>query len=857
MTTRPMATYRLQLGPRLGFTGLRELLPYLRSLGVTTAYLSPLLQSVRGGHGYDVTDPRRPNEQLGTEGELHDLLDAAAAEGLDLLLDIVPNHMAASTENPFWRDVLEKGRASRFARMFDIDWDAPEAGGRLVLPVLTSTLEELASAGEAGLESAEEGELLLACGALRLPLSPWSYPAVLRADDGAVVPADLAPALRAARGLPRPEEGTAAERELLESATATLKLRLAEAVGGSPAAAGYLRERLASFSTAGAGVEGVRRLTRLAAAQPYLLLPWRPGSRIVNYRRFFDIADLVAVRQEEPGVFELTHGYLLELLRHPAVAGFRVDHVDGLDDPCGYLERLRQEADQALIVVEKILAEGERLPPGWPVDGTTGYEVSAAIDRLLVDGRGWSQLRRASEDFTRRELPPFRSLAEAAKREVLASLFPREVGALARDLPVRRSGEDGEAQAADRGDAADHGEAQADREAAVADLTAALPVYRTYFGDPAEVASSASWLERAALALRAPAAGAGPGRERAREEVTRTIVTSPARGDGLAWTRRWQRLTGAAAAKGVEDTALYRYPVLLSRNEVGEEPDADSLDVEAFFSLMLGRGEPGRGGLSATSTHDAKRDEDARARLHVLSERARDWSGVRQRWHALNDPLRRVAGPGPAPDAEEEELIYQSLVALWPLDRRDEGAAVDRLCAYVLKALREAKRHTSWIDPSSEYEAAVEGFVRAALAPERPFRNELRGWVRGVAASGAVNALALVLLRTVVPGIPDTYQGTELWVQPKLVDPDNRGAVDFALRRRLLHDLDRREAEHRAGLLEELVAEWPDGRLKLYVLSRALRWRRAEGALFSQGEFVHLEVAGRRSGRPRRARPTV
>ena len=330
--------------------------------------------------------------------------------------------------------------------------------------------------------------------------------------------------------------------------------------------------------------------------------------------------------------------------------------------------------------------------------------------------------------------------------------------------------------------------------------------------------------------------------------MIRTIATSTTNEDGLAWTRRWQRLTGAAAAKGVEDTALYRYPVLLSRNEVGEEPDADPLDVEGFFSLMLGREEPGRGGLSATSTHDAKRDEDARARLHVLSERARDWSAARRSWHALNDPLRRLAGPVPAPDAEEEELIYQSLVALWPLERRDEGAAVDRLCAYVLKALREAKRHTSWIDPSSEYESAVEGFVRSALAPERPFRDELRVWVRGVAAAGAVNALAMVLLRTVVPGIPDTYQGTELWAQPKLVDPDNRGAVDFALRRRLLHDLDRREAEHRTGLLEELVAEWPDGRLKLYVLSRALRWRRAEGALFSQGEFIPLEVAGRRSG---------
>ena len=845
----PAATYRLQLGPRLGFRQARELLPYLQSLGVTTVYVSPLLQSVRGGHGYDVTDPRRPNEALGSADELRLLCDAVAAADMGLLVDIVPNHMAASLENPFWRDVIEKGRASRFAGVFDIDWDAREAGGRLVLPVLPSEAEEMAAAGEIGVEwSADEGELLLACGSLRFPLSPWSYEAVLspesadaerlveQAADGrdsregqnaGAWPETLEPVLAAIRALPRPHEVTRGEQERLAAETETLKRSLGERVRASSAASAYVRARVASFAVASADPRQATPLAALLDAQPYRLASWRAGSRIVNYRRFFDIADLVAVRQEERGVFELTHGFLLDLLQHPGVVGFRVDHIDGLSDPRGYLERLREEAGDAHIVVEKILTEDEHMPESWPIDGTTGYELAADIDRLLVDGPGWELLRRAYESFSGDVLPPFRSLAGDAKREVLRTLFPREVGALARGLPGDGSPRRGPEQLATAA-------------AAIIDVTAALRAYRTYFGDPGCDLESE---RRVRDAADAPAGRQGHGP--AMERVLRTIAAAPAGGPGLRWTMRWQLLTGAAAAKGVEDTALYRYPVLLSRNEVGSGPDAPVLDAPAFHARVRRRRRRGHGSLSATSTHDSKRDEDARARLHVLSERAEEWAGVVRRWHDLNAPLRRRLGPAWAPDRTEEDLIYQSLVALWPLRPEDEEAATERLCRYVVKAMREAKRKTSWIDPATEHEEAVQRYVRSALSRSgHGFLAEVRDYARSIAASGAVNALAMVLLRVVVPGIPDTYQGTELWTTPRLVDPDNRGAVDFALRRRLLEELDRQEAVDRSALLADLTADWADGRLKLYVLSRALRFRRACRPLFSLGEYVGLEACG-------------
>lgn len=848
----PASTYRLQLGPRLGFRQARELLPYLQSLGITTLYVSPLLQSVRGGHGYDVTDPRRPNEALGTADDLRGLCDAAVAADMDIVVDIVPNHMAASLENPFWRDVIEKGRASRFAGIFDIDWDAPEAGGRLVLPMLLSDVEEMAAAGEVRLEwNAEEGEFLIVCGQLRFPLSPWSYERVLsaggtdaerfhaRAADARTSrerhsaeawPEAFAPVLAAMQALPSPHDATRTGRERLAATTTTLKQRLGQSVRTSSAAAAYIRARVAAFGPGRADGGGTAHISALLTSQPYRLLPWRAGSRIVNYRRFFDIADLVAVRQDEPGVFELTHGFLLELLEHPGVAGFRVDHIDGLNDPRGYLERLREEAGDAYIVVEKILAEGERIPGSWPVDGTTGYEMAADIDRLLVDGRGWSLLRSAYESFSGEAVPAFRSLARDSKREVLSALFPQEVRTLARELPgVHPRPEMPE-------------EPNAATAAAVIEATAALHVYRTYFGDPSRDRDSERWVRNMAGAL--DSAG-HECRGSVTEQVLRTIAAAPAGGPGLQWTMRWQRLTGAAAAKGVEDTALYRYPVLLSRNEVGSEPDAPPLDPAGFHARMHRRHEHGRGSLSATSTHDSKRDEDARGRLHVLSERAGEWAGVVRRWHDLNTPLLGRIGSAQVPDPAEENLVYQSIVALWPLRPRDEEAATERLCRYVVKAMREAKRLTSWIDPSAEREAAVERFVRSALAPgRRGFLAEVRGFVRSVAASGAVNTLAMVLLRVTVPGIPDTYQGKELWTAPRLVDPDNREAVDFALRRRLLEDLDRQEAGDRAALLTDLVSDWDDGRLKLFVLSRALRFRRAQERLFSLGEYVELETRG-------------
>ncbi|HUS82453.1 MAG TPA: malto-oligosyltrehalose synthase, partial [Dehalococcoidia bacterium] len=609
----------------------------------------------------------------------------------------------------------------------------------------------------------------------------------------------------------------------------------------SPAAAAYVRARAAAFEPRATSAGHPGLLAALVVAQPYRPMSWRTGSRSVNYRRFFDIGDLVAVRQEVPGVFELTHGFLLELLDQPGVAGFRVDHIDGLRDPRGYLDRLRAEVGDSYIVVEKILAEGERIPESWPVDGTTGYELAADIDRLLVDEPGWALLQRAYESFSGEVVPLFQSLARASKCETLSALFPQEVRALARDLPVVPPQE--QRIEGRRSAAADA--------AAIVDVTAALRVYRTYFGDPSCDAYSERWLQDVADTLRVDGAHALPDARptTATEDVLRTIAKAPVAERALQWTMSWQQLTGAAAAKGVEDTALYRYPVLFSRNEVGAEPDAPPLDALAFHARMHRRHHEAPSSLNATSTHDSKRDEDARGRLHVLSERAAEWAAVLRRWHELNAPCLHRIGGRPVPSRREENLLYQSLVALWPLRAQDEAAATERICRYAVKALREAKLQTSWTDPAEEHEVAVESFVRSVLAPDgHGFLGDLRAFTRSIAASGAVNALAMTLLRVVVPGIPDTYQGTELWTLPRLVDPDNRVAVDFSLRRRLLDELDRREADDRTALLADLTTGWVDGRLKLYVLSRALRFRRDHESLFSSGGYVALDTRGSSAG---------
>jgi (1->4)-alpha-D-glucan 1-alpha-D-glucosylmutase len=720
----PASCYRLQLSSEFTFDDARRAAPYLRELGVGDLYLSPVLAARPGStHGYDVVDPTRVRAEIGGEAGLRALAAEAARLGMGLLVDIVPNHMAADHRNPWWWDVLRAGRNSAYAHVFDIDWDAPGCDGKVVLPVLDGAPQELIARGELRVAE-EEGGAALAYYDRRFPLAP----------------ASLAPA-------------------------------------GADAAA-------------------------LLAQQHYRLCDWREGPAAVNYRRFFDIADLVAVRAEHEEVFRATHELLLRLVREGVVTGLRVDHIDGLADPEAYLARLAEATGGAYVVVEKILARDETLPPAWATAGTTGYDFLALAGGLFVDPDGADRLRRLHRRLT--GLPPeFAAVAEGARRRVLHELFPADLEHAARL-----------AEAA--GLAA--GAPAAMREA-LTELTVRMEVYRTYAGADGLDGAGRSRLATAAAAARPALSGDAA----ARLDALVRAIAEPSEGT-LAFVRRWQELTGPVAAKGVEDTALYIDTHLVARNEPGCEPGWAATEPAELHGRLASRGgHP----LNATSTHDTKRSEDVRMRIAALSEVPGEWEARVDRWRELNRPLRR-RGRG-APDAGEEWLLYQTLVGAWPLDNPARGTLAERMGAYMLKAAREAKVNTSWAAPDLEYERDLGEFVAAVLDPANAaFLADVDEFARTVAALGARGSLALLVLKLAAPGVPDIYWGNEA-PDLSLVDPDNRRPVDFPAHARRL------EAVDRGG----------EGPEKLAVTARGLRLRRREPKVFACGAYVPLEASGR------------
>jgi (1->4)-alpha-D-glucan 1-alpha-D-glucosylmutase len=723
----PTSCYRLQLSPDFTLEDARRAAPYLRDLGVGDLYLSPILATrPESAHGYDVTDPTRVRPEIGGEPALRALAAEAGRLDMGLLVDIVPNHMAADHRNPWWWDVLRLGRDSPHAGVFDIDWEAPGREGKVVLPVLDGQPGELIQRGELRLEQ-EAGAAALAYFDRRFPLAPGSL----------------------------------------------------EQLGADVAA--------------------------LAAGQHYRLCDWREAPAAVNYRRFFDISDLVAVRAEREEVFALTHGLLLDLLREGIVTGLRVDHVDGLADPAAYLARLAEATGGAYVVVEKILARDETLPAEWATEGTTGYDFLALAGGLFVDPDGAEHLRRGHRRLT--GLPPaFAEVAEAARRRVLAELFPADLDHAAR-----------------LGDAADLSPgAPAALRQALAELTVQMGVYRTYADDGGLGPEGRRWLADAAAAA-APALEADAA---ARLDAIVRAIAEPSERT-LPFVRRWQELTGPVAAKGVEDTALYVDTHLVARNEPGCEPGWPATGPgELHRRLAVRGGHP----LNATSTHDTKRSEDVRMRIAALSELPGEWEVRVERWRKQNRPFRRR--PDAAPDAGEEWLLYQTLVGAWPLDVAARGTLPERIAAYMLKAVREAKLHTSWASPDPEYERDLGDFVAGVLDPgNAAFLADLDELARRVAAIGADASLALLVLKLAAPGVPDVYWGNEL-PDLSLVDPDNRRPVDFPAHARLLERLD-----HDSG----------DGLEKLAVTARGLRLRRREPALFADGAYVPLEASGLRA----------
>lgn len=811
MRAEPGSTYRVQLTPAFGFDDLAAVAGYLADLGVTHVYLSPILQATPGStHGYDVVDHHRVNAELGGEAGHARLCEALGAAGLGQVLDVVPNHMAITgPENTWWWDVLENGPASVYAGYFDVDWDPPESKLRhtVLLPVLGDHYGRVLEAGE--LRVGREG------GSFTVHYHEHAFPVAPRSLDRLLVAAgegcgsDELESVGAALG--RLPPATATDWESVRERhrdKEVLRARLAALCEEDPAVA----------AAVDAAVEAVNAdwdaLDALLDRQNYRLAFWRTAGRELDYRRFFDINTLIGVRVEEPHVFDDTHALFLRWVEEGVVDGLRIDHPDGLLDPEGYLVRLRHASDGAWVVVEKILEPGEELPRSWPVAGTTGYDFAARVGGLFVDPAGREPMLDLYHRVTGRPTD-VAEVAVAKKHVVLRDILAADLNRLTALF----------VQVCERNrryrDYTRHELHEALRE-----VLACFPVYRTYVRPSVASVGDADVAhveEATALAAaRRPEIDAELFRFLADLLLLRhrreTAPGLPAPVDDLEaeLVARFQQVSGPVMAKGVEDTTFYDYVPLVSLNEVGASPAVWGTPVEAFHRACAEAQARWPASMLTTSTHDTKRSEDVRARLDLLSEVPGAWAEAVGRWAAANE--RHRDGDG-RPDPNAEYLLYQTLVGAWPL-------SVDRAVAYMEKASKEAKVHTSWIDPDPAYDAALRAFVEGVLVDDR-FRADLEAFVAPLVEPGRVTALAQVLVKLTAPGVPDTYQGTELW-DLSLVDPDNRRPVDYDRRRRLLGELDGRSPA-------EVWARADDGLPKLLVVHEALALRRRRPEAFGRG----------------------
>ncbi len=862
----PAATYRIQFSLSFRFVDARNLVPYLNELGITHLYESPRFKAGKGSsHGYDVADPFRINSELGTEEEFYELVHKLKSYGMGLLLDIVPNHMAASSENPWWMDVLENGPSSEYARYFDIDWH-PLArkslflqDNKVLLPVLGDRYGKVLENQELSLKLDENG-FYIRYYDHRFPLNPITYRVILehclegmrgqKEADPAVID-ETSRVVDAVKRLKAPEgpvhDRIASRRE----AQKWIKNRLWELYHHSPVVKQCLDETLRVFNGLLGDAKSFELLDRLLAGQAYRLANWKKAAEEINYRRFFDINELVGLRVEDPRVFEDRHRLITELARKEDVIGLRVDHVDGLYDPARYLERLQSATatkDVGLgtakryLVVEKILGRDEPLPGDWPVAGTTGYDFLNAVNGLSVDPDGYRRLDNDFRRFTGCDTS-YAEVSRSKNKQVIYQLFAGELAGFA-DLLATLASQDRHARDIPHPELV----------LAFVEITACLPVYRTYIRN-----FSVSDRDRAYLdfAFKAARSRTSPDEvsEAAWHFLERLLRLDAPPDDAAqrkAWLQfvmHWQQFSSPVMAKGLEDTASYIYNSLISLNEVG----ADSLrgklpcDVAAFHAFNQNKLERWPGTMNATSTHDTKRSEDVRARINVLAEIDRSWLPRLHRWSKWNESYKTACKGRLAPDANEECLLYQTMLGAWPLDPSEEPCFIDRLVAFMQKALSEAKVHSSWIHPDLEYESAVESFIRKSVASEgaNEFLDNFLDLQKAVAYYGHLNSLSQTLLKITSPGVPDFYQGTELW-DFSLVDPDNRRPVDFERRVRIVEELKAREAEGRDELLRDLVQNWQDGRIKMYLIRKALTFRCGHNELFADGEYVPLEGAGKR-----------
>jgi (1->4)-alpha-D-glucan 1-alpha-D-glucosylmutase len=916
LTPLPRATYRLQLNSEFNLKQAKELIPYLHELGISHCYLSPLLKARPGSsHGYDITDHSSLNPEIASGKDFEQFAAALRRQGMGLIMDVVPNHMAImGMDNGWWLDVLENGPASRFSGYFDIDWYAlsGDLPGRVLLPILGDHYGAVLENGELKLRfDKEEGSFSICYYEHRFPVDPKEYPRILNHGIGRLVTrlGSAHPELLEIQSLITafshlPARDPASAEAVVERARdkEVYKHHLASLFAASADIAQFIEENVAAFNGMPAEPASFDPLHELLQAQAYRLAFWRAADEI-NYRRFFDVNHLAALRMDNPEVFELTHRLLRELLARGEVNGLRIDHPDGLYDPKEYLERLQAMATALLpdppepekeekkcapmyVVVEKILAFHEHLPESWPIHGTTGYDFSAACCQLFTNSRAADDFTRIYADFIGNAVD-LEAAIRANKRLIMETALASELQVLAIQLTRIAKGDRRTSDFTFNG-----------LRRALTGVVANFPVYRTYVsrgGNSEEDARYVNWAVERAKKY-SPAADAS-----IYDFIHEVLLAHHGKGKGealqeavCAFAMKFQQYTAPVMAKAVEDTTFYQYNRLASLNEVGGEPGRFGISISAFHRQNQERARRWPQAMLASSTHDNKRSEDARARISTLSEMPQEWRSALSRWSSLNRRKRNEVGKHEesgtelAPSRNDEYLLYQILLSVWPFgnlgtlsgnlenigkhqdnlqarqdgesprgdalegdipDADDLGRLRERVTAYMIKAAREAKIHSSWINPDAAYEEATGNFIQALLSRGSPnlFLPDFVAFQRRIARIGVLSSLSQLLLKLTSPGVPDIYQGNELW-DFSLVDPDNRRLVDYAARQAALQEIKAIHAKEGPGACaQQLIGALPDGRIKLYLTWKTLTLRREREALFREGDYLPLKAHGERA----------
>ncbi len=852
----PEAVYRLQFHRDFTFRQACELVPYLAALGISDCYSSPFIKARAGSrHGYDIVDHNSLNPEIGSREEFDEFVRELQFHGMKQLIDVVPNHMGIATaENTWWYDVLENGRSSPYASYFDIDWSPlkHDLANKVLLPVLGDQFGKVLEHGDLKL-CFEQGTLFLRYYDRRLPIAAHSWPRVLKHRIGELE-TQLGPEnpgfqeyqsiLFSLTHLQPQAEPDPARFDEQRREKEVVCRRLNELCQQSPEIRSFIDGNLKQFNGTPGEPASFDLLDELLLEQSYRLAHWQVAADEINYRRFFDVNELAALCMEHEQVFRATHGLIGQMLADGLVGGLRIDHPDGLFDPAEYLRRLQSLAPQ-YVVVEKILEPGERLPEEWPVQGTTGYEFLNSLNGIFVDRTRVKDFDRVYSRFIRHSFD-YKELVYRCKKLIMQVSMSSEISVLGHQLD-RISERDRRSRDFTLNSLT----------GAIREIIASFPVYRTYVTEAGCPDRDRRYIELAAgrARRRNPAVSASIF-EFVRDILLLNYAERLDESDRAVQCRfvgKFQQTTGPIMAKAVEDTAFYIYNRLVSLNEVGGDPERFGITVAAFHQQNIERQAHWPGALLATSTHDTKRGEDVRARINVLSELPAEWKTHLARWARCNKRHKREIDGEPAPSRNDEYLIYQTLIGTWPFEpfrSNERETYLARMQQYMLKAAHEAKVHTSWISPNEPYEQAIRDFLAGILADSsrNAFLADFEPFARSIAELGIWNSLSQTLLKLTSPGVPDIYQGTEL-LDFRLVDPDNRGPVDFPRRREVIESLERRidAAPHAlAELADELVACRTDGRIKLFLFRQLLNFRREYPDLFINGQYLPVEPTGSR-----------